>query len=41
MPVYIVRFEPTEIWGELAEPGAVLYGEIYQAYLTPATEEQQ
>ncbi|MFE2427285.1 nitrile hydratase subunit beta [Streptomyces sp. NPDC059373] len=41
MPVYIVRFEPTEIWGELAEPGAVLYGEIYQAYLAPATEEQQ
>ena len=41
MPVYIVRFEPTEIWGELAEPGAVLYGEIYQAYLTPAAEEQQ
>lgn len=41
MPVYIVRFEPTDIWGELAEPGAVLYGELYQAYLTPATEEQQ
>lgn len=41
MPVYIVRFEPTDIWGELAEPGAVLYGEIYQAYLTPATEENQ
>ncbi|WP_181801193.1 nitrile hydratase subunit beta [Streptomyces shenzhenensis] len=41
MPVYIVRFEPTDIWGELAEPGAVLYGELYQTYLTPATEEQQ
>ncbi|WP_371666825.1 nitrile hydratase subunit beta [Streptomyces sp. NBC_00289] len=41
MPVYAVRFEPTGIWGELAEPGAVLYGELYQAYLTPATEEQQ
>ncbi|WP_327099671.1 nitrile hydratase subunit beta [Nocardia vinacea] len=41
MPVYIVRFEPTDIWGELAEPGAVLYGELYQAYLTPATEDQQ
>ncbi|WP_327588446.1 nitrile hydratase subunit beta [Nonomuraea sp. NBC_00507] len=41
MPVYAVRFEPTDIWGELAEPGAVLYGELYQAYLTPATEEQQ
>ncbi|MFI5877190.1 nitrile hydratase subunit beta [Streptomyces sp. NPDC051445] len=41
MPVYAVRFEPTDIWGELAEPGAVLYGELYQAYLTPTTEEQQ
>ncbi|MFH8498597.1 nitrile hydratase subunit beta [Streptomyces coeruleorubidus] len=41
MPVYAVRFEPTDIWGELAEPGAVLYGELYQTYLTHAMEEQQ
>lgn len=41
MPVYAVRFEPTDLWGELAEPGAVLYGELYQVYLTHATEEQQ
>ncbi|MFF9803460.1 SH3-like domain-containing protein [Streptomyces rochei] len=41
MPVYAVRFEPTDIWGELAEPGAVLYGELFQTYLTHATEEQQ
>ncbi|MGW1563004.1 nitrile hydratase subunit beta [Streptomyces sp. NPDC002144] len=41
MPVYAVRFEPTDVWGELAEPGAVLCGELYQAYLTPATEEQK
>ncbi|MFE4823460.1 nitrile hydratase subunit beta [Streptomyces sp. NPDC056704] len=41
MPVYAVRFEPADIWGELAEPGTVLYGEIYQAYLTPAMEEHQ
>lgn len=41
MPVYIVRFEPTDIWGELAESGAVLYSELYQAYLTPAMEERQ
>lgn len=39
MPVYAVRFEPADIWGELAEPDAVLYGELYQAYLTPAMEE--
>ncbi|MFE4668749.1 nitrile hydratase subunit beta [Streptomyces sp. NPDC056716] len=37
MPVYAVRFEPASVWGDLAEPGAVLYGELYQAYLTPAT----
>ncbi|MGP4085528.1 nitrile hydratase subunit beta [Streptomyces sp. KR55] len=41
MPVYVVRFEPADVWGQLAEPGAVLYGELYQAYLSPATEEQQ
>ena len=41
MPVYAVRFDPADIWGELAEPGAVLYAELYQAYLTHATEEQQ
>jgi nitrile hydratase subunit beta len=41
MPVYAVRFEPADIWGELAEPGAVLYGELYQAYLTPGMEEQR
>ena len=41
MPVYAVRFEPADIWGDLAEPGAVLYGELYQAYLTPAMEEHR
>jgi nitrile hydratase len=46
MPVYVVRFEPVDLWGELAEPGAVFYGELYQTYLTaaaekPATSEEQ
>jgi nitrile hydratase beta subunit len=39
MPVYAVRFDPSDIWGELAEPSAVIYGELYEAYLEPATEE--
>ena len=33
MPVYAVGFEPADIWGELAEPGGVIYAELYQAYL--------
>jgi nitrile hydratase beta subunit len=37
MPVYVVRFEPADIWGELAEPGMTIYGELYEAYLQPAT----
>jgi nitrile hydratase len=36
MPVYVVRFEPADIWGERAEPGASIYGELYEAYLQPA-----
>jgi nitrile hydratase len=39
MPVYAVRFEPADIWGELAEPGTVIYGELYEAYLQPATDQ--
>lgn len=41
MPVYAVRFEPAEIWGEIAEPGTAIYGELYEAYLRPATEEDR
>jgi nitrile hydratase subunit beta len=34
MPVYIVEFTPTELWGPRAEPGAhTLYAELYEAYL--------
>jgi hypothetical protein len=36
MPVYEVRFEPADIWGELAERGTAIYGELYEAYLQPA-----
>jgi nitrile hydratase len=38
MPVYLVRFEPGEIWGETAEPnGGPLYAELYEVYLSPTT----
>lgn len=40
-PVYVVRFDPADLWGELAEPGAVLYGELYQVYLAPAAKGEQ
>jgi nitrile hydratase subunit beta len=40
MPVYAVRFEPADIWGELAEPGTAIYGELYEAYLQPATDDK-
>jgi nitrile hydratase len=40
MAVYVVRFEPVEIWGATAEPGAgALYAELYEAYLAPIDQE--
>jgi nitrile hydratase subunit beta len=33
MPVYRVRFEPEEIWGELAEEKSVVYADLYETYL--------
>jgi nitrile hydratase len=42
VPVYIVRFEPAEIWGAMAEPNAgALYAELYETYLSPEKEELQ
>jgi nitrile hydratase subunit beta len=38
MAVYAVRFDPTDLWGPRAEPGSVVYGELYEAYLCPAAE---
>jgi nitrile hydratase subunit beta len=36
VPVYAVRFEPADVWGETAEPNAgPVYCELYQTYLTP------
>ncbi|QRP47725.1 nitrile hydratase subunit beta [Amycolatopsis sp. FDAARGOS 1241] len=37
MPVYVVRFEPQELWGEETERNAgPLYAELYQVYLSEA-----
>jgi nitrile hydratase subunit beta len=39
MPIYIVAFEPAEIWGPRAEAGPeMLYAELFEAYLKPAEE---
>ncbi|WP_319451237.1 MULTISPECIES: nitrile hydratase subunit beta [unclassified Mycobacterium] len=40
MPIYIVEFDPTEIWGPRAEDGPLsLYAELFEAYLAPTEEE--
>jgi nitrile hydratase subunit beta len=36
MPVYQVRFDPKEIWGESAEKNSVVYADLYEAYLDPS-----
>ncbi|AEA23739.1 nitrile hydratase subunit beta [Pseudonocardia benzenivorans] len=39
VPVYVVRFDPHELWGASAEAHAgPLYAELYQSYLTPGPE---
>ena len=39
MPIYIVEFEPAEIWGPRAESGPLtLYAELFEAYLSPLEE---
>jgi nitrile hydratase len=39
VPVYVVRFEPAEIWGDTAEATpSPLYAELYEPYLLPATD---
>jgi nitrile hydratase len=40
MPIYIVEFDPTDIWGPRAEAGPEkLYAELFEAYLAPIEEE--
>ena len=33
--LYSVRFEPEELWGDSAEPGASLYIDMWEGYLEP------
>ena len=33
--IYAVRFESTELWGDDAEPGAVVHVDLYERYLEP------
>jgi len=35
-PLYSVRFEGRELWGESAEPGAWVYLDLWEGYLEPA-----
>lgn len=35
--LYSVRFEGRELWGEQAEPGQVLYLDLWDSYLDPAS----
>ena len=40
MPIYIVEFDPAEIWGPRAEDGPLkLYAELFEAYLAPIEEQ--
>lgn len=33
MPVYCVRFDPADIWGEMCEQGSVIYADIFETYI--------
>jgi nitrile hydratase subunit beta len=37
MPVYCVKFEPTDLWGVKAEAGFTIYADLFDAYLAPPT----
>ncbi|MBU8808400.1 nitrile hydratase subunit beta [Mycolicibacterium goodii] len=41
MPIYVVEFDPRELWGSGAEAGAsALYADLFEAYLKPVEEDQ-
>ena len=41
-PVYVVRFDPVQVWGPRAEPNAgPLYAELYEVYLSSEPEGRQ
>lgn len=39
-PVYSVRFEGRELWGESAEPNACVYIDLWETYLLPMEDQQ-
>ena len=40
MPIYIVEFDPADVWGPRAEAGPeTLYAELFEVYLAPIEEE--
>lgn len=42
VPVYIVRFDPVELWGATAEPHpSPVYAELYEPYLTPVPQAEK
>ncbi|MBV8995376.1 MAG: nitrile hydratase subunit beta [Pseudonocardiales bacterium] len=41
-PVYVVRFDPVQVWGPQAESNAgPLFAELYEVYLSPEPEDSQ
>lgn len=36
MPVYCIRFDPVDIWGEMAEGKACVYADIFETYICEA-----
>lgn len=38
MPVYMVSFDPEQLWPNTAEPGFKIYADLFEAYLEPAPQ---
>jgi nitrile hydratase len=36
MPVYVVKFSPTELWGAMREPNNSVYADLFETYLEHA-----
>jgi nitrile hydratase len=33
MPIYLVKFEQADLWGELGEPRTILYADLFETYI--------
>jgi nitrile hydratase len=38
MPVYCVKFDPQHLWPGNAEPGFIIYADLFDAYVQPVAE---